>query len=127
MPTVYCFDGTDWKVPIAISAFKSDGTWGTVKRISIFRNGAWEGLSYTLTSTDVSSLSKAAVGLPAYVAFWSVLINGRKVGDIDNDGTLSVDFSWLSQYIAGTLSNQSRIDWIEQQIIPYLTFTGGLP
>ena len=127
MPTLYCFDGTSWKVPVAIFAYKADGTWETVKKISIFRNNQWEGLTYTLTSSDVSSLAKAAVGLTAYVNFWSVLINGRKVGDIDNDGTLISDFSWLNQYIAGTLTNQSRIDWIEQQIIPYLTYTGGLP
>jgi len=64
---------------------------------------------------------KAVVGQEPQATEFDVLVNGRKIGDITNNGDVSAfDASQYANWLVGTLTNQTYIDYIEDVLNPYI-------
>lgn len=74
--------------------------------------------------TASSSLLAAAVGRVVETEYWSVLIGGRMLGDLDNTGSITSNDSFNMLKYAnrtyGTMSPGARA-WVEQYVIPYVS------
>ena len=77
---------------------------------------------YEINATALSSgILKAGVKLYPYKDLFSVLIDGRLLGDINNDDRVtSADALRYQYYIAGTLTDPDEIDHIENVLHPYI-------
>lgn len=96
-----------WKAYIAV-----DGEW--VQVLDQFVDFA----------TAATSLLNASVGKATEAAFWNVLIGGRKLGDLNNDGLItsgdSLNMLRYSNGSYGLMSSGARA-WVEQYVIPYIS------
>ena len=64
---------------------------------------------------------KAGTGIDPYEQLLSVRVDGRMIGDIDNDGRLtSGDTSAYNKYINGLLAIPEQVAWIEDVLYPYI-------
>jgi hypothetical protein len=64
---------------------------------------------------------KAAVGTEPQATEFDVLVGGRKIGDITNNGDVSAfDASQYLGWLSGSLTNQTYIDYIEDVLNPYI-------
>ena len=68
-----------------------------------------------------NEILRAAIGTEPQATEFDVLVNGQKIGDITNNGDVSAfDASQYSTWLAGTLTNQTYIDYIEDVLNPYI-------
>ncbi len=128
MREVSVYDGGAWKTPGLAYVYR-DGNWVRVTEIHMFRQGAftsvWDQQTlYVPNSATTLSLLKATQGVAANSTYWNTLINGRRLGDINNSGSLtSTDANLMLLYVAigpsGVTAAQQQ--WIEVAIIPYAT------
>jgi len=66
-------------------------------------------------------LLSASIGVEPQSTEFDVLVGGRKIGDITNNGDVSAfDASQYLGWFDGTLTNQTYIDYIEGTLNPYI-------
>lgn len=94
--------------------------WAPINDIG---GGAWtdidrSGIDDTLVA---NALVAAAVGQEPQKSQFDVLVDGRKLGDIEQDGTVNV-FDALDYllYSESLLMDQDKIDYIENVMKPYM-------
>lgn len=68
-----------------------------------------------------SQILSANAGTEPQATEFNVSVNGRKVGDVSNNGTVSAfDSSLYLTWLHGDLSDQSQVDYIENVMNPYI-------
>lgn len=68
-----------------------------------------------------SEILRAAGTQEPQATEFNVLVNGQKIGDITNNGTVSAfDASMYISWFEGSLTNQTYIDYIENILNPYI-------
>ena len=68
-----------------------------------------------------SEILRAAGTQEPQATEFNVLVNGQKIGDITNNGTVSAfDASMYISWFEGSLTNQTYIDYIENVLNPYI-------
>ena len=126
MRNLWVYDSGAWVKPASVFGAR-DGGWYLVDTMSIVCDGEYKIVldQQMVTAEVVISLFSAIPGnTDDNSVYWTTLIGGRMLGDINNDGTINVlDGLYLNYYRArlfGSIPAGGR-DWIEQQIIPYMT------
>lgn len=101
-------------------ALEAPSGWDPISDIG---GGAWtdiarSGIDDTLVA---NALVAAAVGQEPQKSQFDVLVDGRKLGDIEQDGTVNV-FDALDYllYSESLLMDQDKIDYIENVMKPYM-------
>lgn len=133
MRNLWVYDGGAWIKPSTVFAGNAINEQPAIGRqyrhvwkAYIAVDGQWVQVldQFIDFQTAQLSLLNASVGKPAEAAYWGVLIGGRKLGDLNNDGSItSGDALNMLRYAFrqyGTMSAGSRA-WVEQYVIPYLT------
>lgn len=124
------YDGGAWKTPGYAYVYRGllDG-WVRVNEIHIFRNNeftkVWDqGTLYVPSSATVLKILRASQSRQPDADYWrNTYINGRRLGDINNSGSVtSTDASLMSSYVIDpALVTSDQRQWIEVAIIPYAT------
>lgn len=123
------YSGGAWKSVIVAYVYDVNSNyWKQLNELYVMRNGSWEKVQDTAdlfvpSSATVLSLLRAAVGFPTQSAYWNTLISGRRLGDINNTGSVtSDDATIMLNYVAdpSTVTALER-EWVEREIIPYAT------
>lgn len=123
------YDGGVWKTPGYAYVYRGllDG-WVRVNEIHIFRNNAFtkiwdQGTLYVPSSATVLGILKASQGRQPDADYWrNTLINGRRLGDINNGGSVtSTDATIMQNYVLGISIPADQERWIKVAIIPYAT------
>jgi hypothetical protein len=121
------YDSGAWKTPGYAYVYR-DGNWVRATEIHMFRNGAWTSVwdqqtLYVPSSATTLSMLKATQGVQPNSTYWNTLINGRRLGDINNSGSVtSADVNIMLFYAINPASvTADQRQWIEVAIIPYAT------
>jgi len=94
--------------------------WTPVNDVS---GGAWTDINRSGIDDGlvVTALGRAAVGMEPEVSRFNVEVDGRKLGDIRQNGTVNiVDALAYLEYSNGVLADQDEIDYIEDVMKPYM-------
>lgn len=116
-------DSGAWKQPTAVWAGQNDGSWKFIHQMYVTADGMQKlflDQYYGDPNTPLSILA-AAVNREPHKTYWGYLIGGRKLGDINNSGTVTpFDASLMSNYQYGIAITAAQEQWIEEQILPYI-------
>ena len=86
-------------------------------------NGTFEDLSDSadrFRNID-DELLRAAISVEPQATEFDVLVDGRKIGDISNNGSVTAfDASQYTGWLLGSLTNQTYIDYIQNVLNPYI-------
>lgn len=133
MRNFWVYDSGAWVKPSTVFAGNNinerpavGSAYRHVSKAYIAVDGEWVQVldQFVDFSTAALSLLGASVGKPVEVAYWNVLIGGRKLGDLNNDGLITsgdaLNMTRYSNRQYGSMSAGSRA-WVEQYVIPYIT------
>lgn len=127
---IWTYSGGVWKKPLNLFVQDATGQQRLLQEMYVYRDGAWDLLvdfpgPPIVTSSRWSSASlsllKASLGISPQYEYWNAVVNGRRVGDIDNNGTIqSADGNLMLTYSLSPSSlTQSQRDWIESVVTLY--------
>ena len=127
MANLWVYDSGAWVEPRALYAANSTGGYRAVRQIHLYRDNAWQEVfdqEFVPTTDTAVSVLRAAVNIEPHKAYWNQLVDGRKLGDLNNTGTISSSDSLdMLRYVAGAFSSMApgSKDWVEQVVIPFAT------
>jgi hypothetical protein len=116
-------DAGVWKQPVAVWCGQNDGTWKFIHQMYVTADGTPKLFldQYEGDPNVPVSILRAAVNIEPHKTYWGYLIGGRKLGDINNSGTITpFDASLMDQYQRGIALTAPQEAWIEEQILPYI-------
>lgn len=132
MRNLWVYDSGAWVKPASVFAAR-DGQWYLVDTLSIVCSGEYKTVLDQYAPTQQTALSLARGSTfnddPRYAehrAYWQFTIGGRMVGDIVNNGEIDLDDFVLLLFYADRFFDllipyPGARDWIEQQVIPYIS------
>lgn len=114
---VYAYDSTNASPEIRT------GYWKRVRKMSVYSSGSWQEVAtYPVFTAIISLMGSALTGSEPQATLFNEVINGRKFGDITNNGSFGftdqlafLDYA-LQNWTGG--SNPTRKQYIEQVMLP---------